>query len=783
MSENLTLFKLEGELGYNVRDPKGCSVNNIKVRRNTKLSDKYLVGGSTYVASYIRVSKRLQKLFLERHANYFTDADIEPHFIVFGFLHSRSPLLEWTLQCDFHGFLGTKEQRSRHPELLDVEEDLCEKISCDRSNKYSLLPLDSCAFVFKIIHICSPPKKLSWCEPRIKDGKNCGRYEGSNLRKLGLISFKGKKNGYNLLEMQTIRFRLAKFGVKDTYGGNKLSELDNDTLKNVLSYTRVKSGKRYKQSFPGYSFYGNRILESARYFSRSDLHCTILNNFLPTFGQYLRDDIDTLQKLSNCFKDKDENIDEIFYGDFDCCFEKVARQEQVRDTLNHWKMFRSDLEERLDGWEKRFKDWMYYYDQKSKYGSTAFKMDVSRSVCSMKTVNDHCFFKNDWNIMEKFLEFAKVDSFVEDVSLCKEDIFLFPNKGIVRYSEMMVDSEYMQKKFLFDVPHKVYVETLDRCDYQKYLDTILKSMTGKSCIILYGMEYWKIDQICYLYWNLDAKRIKMHYIGGDFDSISGTSKAKYGLTPLYETLCNYFGKDIGCKSSVLQCPDREAEFANVSDLMKYMEKHQSKISKLKKVNYDNGYQIVYYRKVDLNSALDMVDRKTLLGVSDFDERNFYIGDRVITKCGLIASICYIQENGRSVTRVNRELYTGCFITLEKSHNLSLLDDHIKYHPTELKLAYVLSHGDILFPVPHVVLVGTMPDYVRVQYENFLCTKELLFHPNYKSQNDELSHEMDKECNLSINRLNALPFVIESIGKKRQNKELFDDDSSDSEIDL
>jgi len=775
MTETSELFKLQGELGYNRNFPRGCSVDNIKVRQNTKLSDKYVVGGSTFVSSYIHVNKRTDKLFIARFNEYFSTADSDPHFVVFGHLHSRSPLLRWTLQCRFCGFLPSKSQKDRHPELSNGETDLCELFSCDRSNKYSLVPFDSSAFVFEIMHICGPPEKLSWCEPMIKSGKNHGRYEGENLRKLGLISYKGKKNGYNLLEMQTTRFRLAAFGMKDSFGNDKLSMLNNTSLKNVLGFIRVKGGKKFKQSFPGYSFYGNRILESARYFAHDDLYCKLLSNFLPSSGQYLRDNYDTLCRLSEKFVEEEDDIDSIFYGDFDICFDKVARQEQVRDTLVHWMEYRPDFRDCLDGWEKRYNDWVYYFDMKSKYGATAFKMDESRDVCSMKSKVgidgvEYCFFQHDWDLCKKFISFVNADSFICDLDGCADDVFLFPTKALLRYSKDMKDSVHIKKSLVFGLPYNVYVDTMDRCDYQKYLDEVLNLMSAKSRVILYGMEYWKLDHVCYLFWNLDASRVKMHYFGGNVDTISCTSKAYYGLTPLYDELCNYVDDDICCTSSVpTHSLERENEFDNVSDLQSAMRAALSCVPKLQVSSYEHGYQIVYFQNSDKADAFSLIDRKGLLGVSEFDENNLYVGDRVITRCGFIDTIKRIHAHGRTVTHVNRELYTGCFVTLA-------MDDK-QYHPTELNLGYAVKHTNMLCPCANVVLVGTLPDYVKEQYETFLCTSELLYY-KYKSQNDELSFVLDKEVPLSSTRLNPLKFVIHENESKKQMKELFDEDEDD-----
>ena len=93
-----------------------------------------------------------------------------------------------------------------------------------------------------------------------------------------------------------------------------------------------------------------------------------------------------------------------------------------------------------------------------------------------------------------------------------------------------------------------------------------------------------------------------------------------------------------------------------------------------------------------------------------------------------------------------------------------------FHATELKLAYILSHSQILFPVPNVMLYGLFPDYVREQYETFLCTENFLMHPTYGSQDTLLNEKYDRHYKLSKLRFNPLSGVLVEWLKDKEARE-------------
>lgn len=814
-------------LGKDQHNPKRPSVDSIRTISNRKLSStQYLVGGSTYVTGFFDTGKTtlnfLQRQFAETwplkvNENEFDKKD--SYVIVYGHLHSRSPLLEWDLQCSLKGYVHRRadeaafasKQLSRcegymllQNKVLQLEkkEQLSTKeendlstyrervedykrffhnkvetgIAVEESKKWSsllrlrdpslpLLPNDCGAFIFEIVHINGPPKRLSWSDPKIVGGRNNGKCMGDNLKLLGVCKFPPFID-LSQRKLQQIRIRLAKYGETDEEGLNNLHLLKNEILKPMMR-TQEGNGKHVKtHQFPNYKFYGNRILEAARYHSKSTLYCELLSHFLPSYGQYLRDDQAMLSTLQAHFEGS-SFVDEVFYGAFDYCWKKQPRQDQVEDTLRHWSMFSHllrlripNLEERLKGWELRFNEWKTVYNWKQWHGDTAFelyklKQAFGNSNCNLALRYDNsCFggrlysFSCDYDICLRFVSLmSKAEhTFLRGHLHSKdqlsymppdaEPLFLLPKQGLAP-----ILSEYIKSNScLYEAPNAYFVESLHCID--EPLDTIYRKC--KTHLVFVGMEYWKLDTVTFLLQRFQGWNFTFHYMG--WELLGSTSKSSYRLTPTLASLSAMPEVTI----TELQAYDSTAveyEPRTKEELAKALRLRQD-IHPLSKHSNEHGIQVVCCLRDDIEKAKLAYPRNVE------NPLHFYLGERVITPCGMITHIQQIKVEGRTVRSVHRERYLTCFITVKNSLK--------RYHPTELRLAYVLNHTDVLFPVGNVVLFGTIPDYARKQYEDYLCKYKLIKDLSYKSKEQEINYD----AVLQKHRSNPLPCAVYNLLKER-----------------
>lgn len=768
------LFQLQGCLGYNKHHKNRPYVDNIKTRTNSKLNGKYVVGGSTYVQAFFGGRKRDSKQFHKAFKRYWNESCLnesgdvleakEAHLLVYGHLQSRSPLLQWSLLCSYKGFMPCEAQLRLCP-----EEETCD-LGLNRKNRYCLLPRDECAFVFEIQVVQGPPALLSWAGNFISGGTHHNTYKGENLKRLGLDS--GEKKGkLSRLDYQRLRFKVAKLGVEDKYGFNSLHLLHNRKLKNMLRTRRRIRGHLCCIEFPAYTFYGNAILEAARAHSKSSQWWEVVINFLPSYGQYLRDNRVLLDRLQKALKAETE-VDCLFYGDFNDCWCKPPRQEQITDTLEHWEKFRPWF--KIDGWRSRLSVYLKVYDAKQQFGDTAFSVtNMNKLIGAQEPENmllyttlendkEYCF-QSDWDTYSYFGKkclqtnnvfysgFAPLTAFPEGA------VFVYPSHGVKRFYETRYKPQYSH---VFETPYEYYVSTLHLIDARESLEKMFRKF--KQDIVLVGMEYFPIDKVCFLLSQFSG--IAFHFQYFQFDSICTTVKASYRLSPSFasfDLLPNFEYKKLEGVDNDID----ELEMDSGNDLKTFFDEAKAK-NYASRHGLEQGLQIVCFYKKCMEEAKkeyprsyfrpDIKDKEAL-------KTHFFIGDRVITSCGFIDYISNITYNGEPKQRIHQETYTGCGITLPG------LPGRL-FHATELKLAYILSHSQILYPIPNVMLFGLFPDYVREQYETFLCTENFLMHPTYGSQDTNLNEKFDRHYKLSKIRFNPLSGILFEWSKNKQAKE-------------
>ena len=788
---SLNQFDLRGALGYNRHNIKAPYVNNIKVRTNTKMNGKYVVGGSTYVLATMDVGAVMDKKWHSEFHHYWTENQKEEsddtsikkenraHFVVYGHLQSRSPLLRWSFLCEYEGFIASNIQKQNQPSLVPSTKALLQKLGIDRSQKFSLLKESESAFVFHIKHVEHEPEKLSWSGKRILGGNSNGKYKGENLKRLGLCK-REHCSVYNQRDFQSLRFLVAEYGVEDDYGESKLHSLNNKKLKRMLRVKRKARGRMHTFDFPGYSFYGNSILEAARYHSKSDLWCKVVHFFMPSYGQYLRDSRLLLLRLLNAFPSVEsgqnglEQLDTVFYGAFNDCFSKIPRLDQIKDTLEHWELYRPNFASRIEGWQDRFKLFSKIYEHRQQQGNTAFTLydmkklvgqvepDGMRFYTTLQNDKQYCFH-DDWEIYKFFATFALKHKFYYGFGLpedVKENaVFVYPSYAVKRFY-----NEKNEKEMVFEVPYQYYVSTLHLIDAKELYQKLQRMVQQHKKIVLVGMEYWAIDKVCFLLKCFEYCQFHFQYF--QFDNIEATVRAPVRLSPTFSTLLEYNKFEY----TELQKSDNDINELepDENELKEYM---QSKLTsykgnRLDRFGFDNGMQIVCFYNEAYREALKEFPRSYFrhdLKNDDTLKSHFFLGDRVITPCGFIDHISHITYNGDIKQSINMEVYTGCGIYLKN------FPERI-FHATELKLAYILMHSAITTPLPNVILYGTFPDYVRLQYETYLCTEEFVKHPNYKSKDTLLNEKFERQYALENCRPNPLSGVLFELQKQEEEEE-------------
>ena len=777
------LWNLSGVLGYHRHVPLTPYVNCITMRKNTKVGGKYIVGGSTYVCSTIGVSKRVDDMWHQTFSTAFTETDPKAHFVVFGYLHSRSPLLKWDLQCKFVGFIGSNEILSRNSDLIKDSDRTLQLAGIDRDSKFSLLKKDESAFVFEIKYVRCAPKKESWCDPAVTGGSNYGKHIGYNLRRLGLSKSAISNFKYmNSRDLQTMRFAVAEYGVPDSFGFTKLNLLTNEKLKAILRTKRLDEKKQMRTfDFPSYSFYGHRILEAARAHSKSDEWWKTVVHFLPSYGQYLRDDKLLLSRLQNVLPDVLNNdscsvpVDYIFYGGFNDCWKSPPRWDQIWDTLVYWEKYRLDFVRFFTGWRARYEQCRKLWENRSWFGNTAYtettlkkligKSPLVLDMLHFKTLDfdDHYCFEKDWLLYEYFATNTLKNNvtFVRGIGkisdLDPSLLLIFPSYAVQRYYGSICSLEGVNF-CVFRPPYQYYLHTFHIVDDKLSLKILFSKYKGSVALV--GMEYWPVDVVCYLQSVLKSAKMYLHYFG--FTGISSTSKSSYRCSPTlnaFEMLENF-----KCHELMLIDNDIDEEEPETdAELNTYVSDHMKGMT-IDRHSFENGYQVVYFYNEDMKGVHEVFSRlyfrPDLKDDSDLDT-HFYLGDRVITSCGFIDYIAGIRYKGVSVSSIHKETYTGCEIRLGSFHK--------RLHATELRLAYVLTHSDILLPLPNVIMYGKFPDYVLKQYENYLCSRVLVKHPSYSSKDQELNREYNRDWALPLNRCNPLSGVLLDL-KERKDKE-------------
>lgn len=777
-----SLYQLSGCLGSNEHVASGnplynidFAVNNVKTRRNTKLNGSYVVGGSTYVCSILGVKSTLMKRWFKMfQSRYKLEDDCKPFFVVHGHLHSRSPLLHWTLMCKFRGFISSEDSDA---EFTSESNALLNELNIDRNHSFSLLSKTACAFVFDIAYAVGPPEKLSWCLPCHHGGKHHNKYLGNNLRRLGLCVPKNVSNyPLNKRDFQLLRIKIAEYGVPDDFNFTKLSLLNNKHLKDILRVKR-RSGKVI--TFPNFTFYGHRILEAARYHNKSDLYCKILSKFPPSYGQLLHDKLEYLEVLDRYF-DGTDYLDKLFYGEYDYCFSNPPHKNQVSDTIENWLKYGIFDECRFEGWEKRFDEWCIFYNQKQWNNVTLFnKFDVDRlnncvvpTILKQSSCGELFMFPSDYDLYRKFVRYLfqsdgtvfPNDLYLQGVEYAKMDdcLYMFSNLGVKRHCDLFTSFAYSKKCFIV-LKHQQYVYydrefsfgnhwsqyELDNTNFKPDIDQITKalaSLSDNARVCFVGMEYWPIDILVMMLNVLEREKhsFVFHWFGNE--SITMTSKGSYRLSPILHT----FKLDLDFNVTLLKNIDNMVNETEINDIGKWYRSfcHTDALSRN---GFLYGVQIVCCYNEYIEKAKKEFPRNMFLQEEHFHTNRFYIGDRVITKFGFISHITNIRLNGSYKASVKQDVYVGCAISLEGIDN--------NFHATELRLAYVLNHNDILFPLPNVLLYGKFPDYVRKQYESSQCTNELFIHNSYCSKDTELSELKNKEVILNARRCNALSIAL------------------------
>ncbi len=731
-------------------------------QNNKELGGNYQVGGSTYTVATCSVhkivEKKLNTLFpilgdfiTVIHGNFFT--------------WSHLPTYELTVRFDglylLHPDAHFQQEKNRFraswfgKALQNLQQGPCKK--------------DLVVFELLYINNVSNDKPLYKYEKDISNMKSKPAWVGSMKRNAKETIFMGRiLKGFfhqqmlascNKPTLQNILMKLASYGVLNKYGISKLHCLNSTVLKKLL--LKIP----HQQNLKRVAIY--RILNASKYQKWSPLWLDIHRFFPASYGQFLKDEKHVLTQLQKYFHEENHlPLDYILLGPFDHAFRHAIYQVQVADTLKLWRMRFPD---RVSGSKDRFLVWKLLKDRKYTQGQILhpnnlelllkntsisiteeiFQKTVQQLIqhhVLVETVdrNDSpmlCFL-NDYNMMYSFVESIHMLpqlSISVGVPENEELCILYPSENVFNYFSYITGKTHDAVSVKHMTNEPFHVETFTKSKHSKvYLQT-------QKTIMLIGLENWPFDTIVFVLHTLrnQGKHVKLHFFG--YNDLPKMAAPRRRFMPLLEDL--HF------------MPTYRKQIDNRIDEL--VLETQEELDNFKANNNITDYIIVTHNKKDMQKVKEMN-----LGLSS--ETIFRIGDQVITSTGFISKIksMHYYNKDRSPWGMQKHLYLGTEICLFNDHNI--------YRANKIKNANPVLSNDIVTPLKKVILFGTIPDYLKTLFENYLAIEKLVY-IQHKSLDEKIASQYNSAFTMAVEKLTPLyaceKMYKQNIQQKQQQQQI------------
>tara|TARA_B100000902_G_scaffold366966_1_gene389173 strand:+ start:292 stop:3147 length:2856 start_codon:yes stop_codon:yes gene_type:complete len=624
--------------------------------------------------------------------------------------------------------------------------------------------------VFQLVYLSevTNTKKLLKYEKELTDLTSKPNWVGSMKRKtkepiyvgrilLGFF-YKDMLQTWNKVHLQNTLIQLAAYGIKNEYGIDKLKNLNNTLLRNLLSKLPQKY-KKLKQTMI------HRILNAARYQRKSPKWLLVHVFFPASYGQYLRDNEEILNDLHRSLNNtEEEKMDMILYNS-DFAFQYPPYAVQVGATIATWqKRFSS----RMVGSDERFIVWKLFKDRRCTQGhmlhpnnlevllkesgaSSNGEVNITEEIfqSNVAQLMDHdvlkqvvdangnsmLCFNNDYDMFYLFIHCVKqLNTSISIGTACKDDSCLvYPTEHVLNHFHSICPTSKQMDTVSVEAIAKetFYIQTLETNHQKLYLDS-------NKPLILIGLENWSFDTIVYVLNSLQKqeKSVTMHFFG--YDALPKITTPRRRFLPLMEDLLH-------------ELPTSTKRVDNAVDelMIKTNEEFQTFLRNEDILNY----VIVVHTKKELEAVKQMQ-----LGLPSEDK--FKIGDTVITPSGFVSTIRRLFYYSKDISSwgMEKHLYLGTEIELK--------NDTKMYRANKLKHAFVILSNQLVTPLQKVILYGAVPNYTKELFESGFATERLVY-LQYESLDDKISKQFNATIELHADRTTPFSSCLKEFTQKKK----------------
>ena len=552
-------------------------------------------------------------------------------------------------------------------------------------------------------------------------------------------------NIFNKKQLQNTLMELATYGIKNEYGIDKLKNLNNTVLRQLLRKIPLHH-KKLKQTMI------HRILNAARYQRKSPKWLLVHVFFPASYGQYLRDDEEILNALHSSLDTTEDKMDMILYNS-DFAFQYPPYVVQVGATIATWqKRFPS----RMVGSEERFIVWKLFKDRRCTQGhmlhpnnlellvrqrhesgaSSNGEVNITEEIFHSNVVqlmdhdvlkqvvdangNSMLCFNNDYDMFYLFIQCVKeLNISISIGTACNDDFCLvYPNENVLNhFHSIYATSKNFDTVSVEPITKEIfYMQTLETNHQKLYLDS-------QKPLMLIGLENWSFDTIVYVLNTLQKqeKSVTMHFFG--YDALPKITTPRRRFLPLMQDLLT------------LELPTSRKRVDNHVDEL--MITNNDELQMFLRNEDILDYVIVVNTKKDLEAVKQMQ-----LGLPAEDK--FKIGDTVITPSGFISTIqrLFYYSKDRSSWGMEKHLYLGTEIELK--------NDTKMYRANKLKHAFVILNNQLVTPLRKVILYGAVPNYTKQLFESGFATERLVY-LHHESLDDKISKQFNATIELHADR--------------------------------
>ena len=566
-------------------------------------------------------------------------------------------------------------------------------------------------------------------------------------------------NIFHKVRLQNILVELAKYGIKNEYGIDKLKNLNNTILRKMLVKIPQHQNK-LKQNMI------HRILNAARYQRKSPKWLLVHVFFPASYGQYLRDDEEILNDLHKRL-DTTEEMDMILYNS-DFAFQYPPYAVQVGATIATWQQ---RFQSRMVGSDERFIVWKLFKDRRCTQGhmlhpnnlelllkesgaSSNGEVNITEEIFhyGVQQLIDHdvlkqvvdangsmLCFNDDYDMFYLFIQCVKqLNISISIGTACKNEFCLvYPTQHVLNYFHSICPTSRKLDSVSVEPITKetFYIQTLETNHEKLYLHS-------KKPLMLIGLENWSFDTIVYVLNSLlkQEKSVTMHFFG--YDALPKITTPRRRFLPLMQDLLN------------LSLPTLVKRVDNHVD--EYMITNNDQLQTFLRNEDILDYVIVVHTKKDLEAVKQMQ-----LGLPAED--TFKIGDTVITPSGFVSTIKRLFYYSKDVSSwgMEKHLYLGTEIELK--------NDTKRYRANKLKHAFVILSNQLVTPLQNVILYGAVPNYTKELFESGFAMKRLVY-LQHESLDDKVSKQFNATIELHADRTTPFYSCLKEFTQKKKAKE-------------